>query len=103
MGSYSEFKGLGGMIGGYRIVVQCDNEAVVSVLSHGRSWNLFLQAGMCEVAYQLAVNKCELRVVHILSAKNQIADWLLRWTDSEARQKFHCFAREKSLRRASIP
>ena len=52
---------------GHRIVMNCDNEAVVQVLSHGKSRDKFLQGGMREVAYLLATHGMELRMKFIPS------------------------------------
>ena len=65
---------------GIRFTVKCDNEAVVAVLSHGRSRDMFLQAGMWEVAWLLAIWECELRVVYLPSVENRVPDWLSRWS-----------------------
>ena len=82
-----------------RVVMNCDNMAVVSVLTHGRSKDLFLQGGMCEVAYLLAISGCELLMNFVNSKANEITDWLSRWGDPQARQAFLCFKWGRSLRR----
>ena len=92
----------GDRLGGLRVVVKCDNESVVTVLLSGRSRDLFLQAGMREVAYLLAVYKMELKVVHLTSAQNRVADWLSRWGNAECRRAFNRFSRDKSLRRREV-
>ena len=82
--------------------MQCDNESVVSVLNFGRSRDLFLQAGMREVVYLLAVAPCELRVVHVSSRSNSVADWLSRRREPSARRQFRRFACDKSLCRVKL-
>ena len=50
---------------GHRIVMQCDNESVVNILTFGWSRDLFLQAGMREIIFPQAMHTFELKVVHI--------------------------------------
>ena len=93
---FAGFRG-GGMLRGHRIVVNCDNMAVVSVLSLGRSRDLFLQAGMREIAYLLLTAEVEMKVQYIVTHDNLISDWLSRWADPNARRAFRAFARGRSL------
>ena len=88
----------GDRLRGKCVVLYCDNASVVAVLNHGRSKDLFLQAGMREIAFALACTPCELRVLHIGSRLNQLPDLLSRWTDPCAWQEFRQFARGKSLK-----
>ena len=95
-------KAWGQRLAGLRFTVECDNMSVVEVLSHGRAKDLFLQAGMREVAYLLAVHRCELRIIYVNTSRNKVADWLSRWTCAEAKRKFREFSRNRSLRRITV-
>ena len=62
-----------------KVLIKCDNLAVVSVLNNGRAqdqtWakyarNIFMWASACNI---------ELRVVHVAGKQNPIADLLSRW------------------------
>ena len=84
---------------GKRIHVACDNESVVVVLSYGRSRDLFLQAGMREVAFLLATHEMEMKIHYVWSRENFVADWLSRWRTPVTQSAFRRFTHEKSLRR----
>ena len=96
MGSYYCTEVLG-VTTSKRIVMYCDNESVVNTLTYGCSRDLFLQVGMREVAYILATQKFELRILYVCSRDNFVSDWLSRWSDRQARVAFHRFARNRSL------
>ena len=51
---------------------------MVDSLAGGRARDLFLQAGMQEVVFLCAINEVELRVEHLSSEQNRIADHLSR-------------------------
>ena len=87
---------------GCRFTFQCDNEAVVNVLTYGRSRDLFLQAGMREVAYLLATHECEMKVVYIPTGLNKVADNLSRWVSPAARRAFNEFARDRFLKHVRV-
>ena len=73
---------------GLKIVMQCDNESVVNILTFGGSRDLFLQVGMREIVFLQALHRFELKVVHISSEQNRICDWLSRWRDKGSRLAF---------------
>ena len=92
------------MLAGKRICIQCDNLSCCHVLTNGKSKDLFLQAAMREVVYLLATHQVELKVVHILTSQNSVADWLSRWPlGGEVRRKFQDFARGGRLHRYRPP
>ena len=65
---------------GYKILVQCDNEAVVSVLQTGRTQDPFLGACARNIWYLAALENIHLQYVHIPGKRNITADLLSRWT-----------------------
>ena len=87
---------------GNRILMLCGNESVVSVLMYGRSRDLFLQAGMREVAYLQAVGEFEVKVQYLKSEENRIYDWLLRWGNRGVRNAFRRFSRGRSLKQVLL-
>ena len=88
----------GDVLSGIRCVILCDNMCVVNILTYGRSKDLFLQAGMREVAFLQAVHRCELKVKYIKSHDNTISDMISRCRNSEQRKKFNKWSRERSLK-----
>ena len=72
---------------GKKLVVQCDNEAVVEIINRGRSRDIFLQAALQEIVYLAAVHQFELRCVHIMGALNRIPDMLSRWPMGGSRRR----------------
>ena len=62
-----------------RILVQCDNAAVVSSLNSGRVQDPILAACLRELWFLAASHEFELRAVHLSSADNRLADLLSRW------------------------
>ena len=77
-------KAFGPMWAGKRILVKCDNEAVVHVLSAGRTKDPFLGACARNVWYLAAQHDIEISYTHVLGKNNQIADLLSRWSGSPA-------------------
>ena len=63
----------------HRILLKCDNQAVVSVLNSGKTHDLTLGAMARNIAMILAIHDIDLQVIHVLSADNKIADLLSRW------------------------
>ena len=62
-----------------RILIKCDNQAVVSVLNSGRTQDLTLAAIARNILMDISENDIDLQVVHILGIHNKIADLLSRW------------------------
>ena len=92
----------GASLRGTKITMLCDNQSVVSVLTYGRSRDIFLQDGMREVAYLCAVHECEIKLQYIPTHVNLVADALSRWHIARKRKWFRAYAREKSLKRELI-
>ena len=65
-----------------RIVIRCDNDAVVKVLSHGRARDPFLAACAQNVWFLTADTDINVPFVHVLGKHNQVTDLLSRWTGS---------------------
>ena len=63
-----------------KILLKCDNQAVVSVLNSGKTQDLTLAAMARNINMLLAVEDIELQVIHILGVDNNIADLLSRWS-----------------------
>lgn len=64
---------------GLRIIVQCDNEAVVSSLNYSPVRDSLLAVCLRVIWFQAASNKFELRETHLSSSRNRLADLLSRW------------------------
>ena len=79
----------GSKLQGKRFVVLCDNQATVMVVNSGKSRDMFMQACLRELVWHLAILDAEIRVQHILTGDNRIADLLSRWELSQsAREEF---------------
>ena len=75
-----------------KILLKCDNRAVVSVLNSGKTLDLTLGAMAQNIAMILAIKDIELQVIHILGSDNKIADLLSRWYITEnPTEKLHKF------------
>ena len=64
---------------GTRILVKCDNEAVVKVLKAGKARDPFLATCARNVWYLSALADIDLQYEHILGRNNTVADLLSRW------------------------
>ena len=67
-----------------KIVIACDNLAVVQVLNSGKTKDLTLAAIARNIQFQIAIMNVELKVRHIPGKVNVIADLLSRWTNPNA-------------------
>ena len=65
-----------------RVLVRCDNMAVVAVLKSGRARDPYLGACARNVWYVSALYDIDMQYVHVLGKDNRAADLLSRWTDS---------------------
>ena len=72
-------KAWGEVLENKRILVKCDNEAVVQVINSGRAFETFLLGGMREICYLAATYRFEIRCVHVPTKFNCIPDALSRW------------------------
>ncbi len=61
---------------GKRVIVNCDNEASVTVINTGRSKDLFLQACLRELVLIADRHNFEIRAIHISGISNRIPDEL---------------------------
>ena len=73
----------GNMLRGKKVLLKCDNEAVVSVLRTGKARDPFLGACGRNIWYSTATLDVDLQYVHIPGKQNRTADLLSRWTGSE--------------------
>ena len=64
------------------MLVTCDNKAVVTVLSTGRTRDPFLSACARNVWYCAAKNDIDMDYVHIRGRDNKVADLLSQWSGS---------------------
>ena len=62
-----------------RILIKCDNQAVVSVLNSGKTQDLTLAAIARNIMMDISENDIDLQVIHILGIHNKIANLLSRW------------------------
>ena len=72
---------------GQKIVIECDNEAVVSVLKNGRTKDKILAACARNVKMLAAIKDIELWVIHIKGTNNSVADLLSRWDITSKNQE----------------
>ena len=68
---------------GNRVLIKCDNEAVVSVLRSGKARDPFLGACARNIWYLSALQDVEMQYVHVLGKNNRRADLLSRWTGNQ--------------------
>ena len=66
------------------ILVKCDNDAVVQVLTSGKTKDPFLATCARNIWQEAAVRDIELKYVHIMGKQNKIADLLSRWENTAA-------------------
>ena len=67
---------------GRKVLIRCDNEAVVSVLRSGRTRDPYLGACARNIWYVSALADMGLQYAHIRGLDNGVADLLSRWTGS---------------------
>ena len=70
------------MWSGKKVLIKCDNQAVVTVLRSGRTKDPFLGACARNVWFTAAVADVELQYTHVLGKNNRTADLLSRWQNS---------------------
>ena len=64
---------------GRKVLIKCDNEAVVLVLKTGRTRDQYLAACGHNVWYESAMSDIDLQYNHIRGTENKVADLLSRW------------------------
>ena len=78
-----------------KILLKCDNQAVVSVLNSGRTQDLTIGAMARHISMLLAIHDIELQVIHILGSDNKEADLLSRWfITGDPATKLHQFIKD---------
>ena len=65
------------------ILIKCDNDAVVKVLSGGKARDPFLAACAWNSWYLVALADVHLQYVHVLGKNNHVADLLSHWQNSQ--------------------
>ena len=65
---------------GRKVLIKCDNEAVVTVLRSGRARDPFLGACARNIWYAGSLADMDIQYVHIRGLDNRVADLLSRWT-----------------------
>ena len=71
-----------------KILIQCDNQAVVTVLKSGKTRDAFLAASARNIWYLTELHDIDLQFTHIRGASNQLADILSRWQGSVQQIQF---------------
>ena len=61
---------------GKRVLVKCDNQAVVSTLTCGRARDPFLGACAHNIWYETALRDIDVQYIHVLGQNNRTADFL---------------------------
>ena len=67
-----------------RVLIRCDNEAVVSVLRTSKTRDSYLAACARNIWYVSATSDIDLQYTHIRGLDNKIADVLSRWQGCES-------------------
>ena len=62
-----------------KVLIHCDNAAVVSVLKSGRTRDPYLGACARNVWYVAATSDIDLQYTHVRGVDNKVADALSRW------------------------
>ena len=71
-----------------KVLINCDNQAVVTVLMTGKTRDAFLAAGARNIWYITAIHDMEVQYKHVSGASSQVADTLSRWQGSPAQVEF---------------
>ena len=62
-----------------KILIQCENQIVVSVLNTDRTKDRTLVVAKCNIQLVAVLSNIDIVTIHILGKNNPIADLLLRW------------------------
>ena len=77
---------------GTRVLIKCDNDAVVKGLNTGKARDPFLGACARNVWYLAALADVTLQYIHVLGENNTVADLLSRWQYSDQNMaELKCF------------
>ena len=71
-----------------KVLIRCDNEAVVTVLKTGKTCDPHLAACACNVWFESAMLDIDLRYAHVRGRDNQITDVLSRWQNMPVQIQF---------------
>ena len=71
-----------------KILIHCDNQAVVTVLKSGKTRDAFLAASARNIWYLAVVHDVDIQYSHIQGASNQLANTLSRWQGSVQQLQF---------------
>lgn len=89
---------------GKKIQLFCDNQAVCIVINQGKSSCDVLQDCLREIAFLAAKNEFQIRMVHLDSVSNRLADHLSRIDiDSSHKQKFLDLVDPASVTDCKVP
>ena len=64
---------------GTRVLIKCDNQAVVAVLNNGKTRDLTLARYARNIFLWLSACNIDMKVVHVAGKLNPVADLLSRW------------------------
>ena len=64
---------------GKKVLIKCENEAVVSVLKTGKTRDPYLAACGRNIWYESAMSDIDLQYTHIRGSENKVTDILSRW------------------------
>ena len=67
---------------GRKVLIKCDNEAVVSVLRSGKNKDPYLGACIRNIWYACALADIDVNYVHVRGLDNRVTDLLSRWRGS---------------------
>ena len=71
-----------------RIIIKCDNQAVVSMIISGKTQDMALAAITKYIMMEAVKYDINLQVIHILVVDNKITDLLSRWQITKEPEKF---------------
>ena len=72
-----------------KLIIECDNMAVLEVINQGKAKDKTLQRYLREIAYLCTINQCEIKIRYIRSERNIIPDMLSRYyTSQQKKQQF---------------
>ena len=63
----------------HSVMIKCDNQAVVSVLTTGRTRDQTMATYARNIFMWLSAFNIDIKVVHVLGSLNPVADLLSRW------------------------
>ena len=66
-----------------KVLIHCDNAAVVCVLRSGKTRDPYLGACACNVWYVAATSDIDLQYTHIRGVDNKVADALSKWQGTD--------------------